>query len=474
MQRHTVDGGGPSEAARRQPGSAPAHGPELAQRVLLHWRVRCLVRLAPLRATSGADALALCAGLLWTLDHRAQAPGLALAARRWAEAAAGVPDSARALECLDEVVVEIAEVAFPGFPPQALRRVLDLVKDVAAAVPARRAARPAVDSTTGLPDRRSLERDLDALVAAAVVGGGPDLAVAVVEPEFGAKGSLHRGRGPAGGAGPGITALVEALRNGLGRAVPGGRLYHLGVRRLAVLVPRGNTAAIGEVMLWASCGDAPPFVWGASSLRAAGARAVAQPDALLVLAEADLHLRHRDLVRARAALARQHRQRRLVGSVAGALVLLMGVALGLVGSGPSGRPGLSALHAPPTTITVPNIPSTPAPAPSAQPSLPASVTASNVPPPSPSPAPQVHLVEAVNPEPSGASATGPSAAPPPGKAGISSPAPPSPPAHPSPPHPTPPHPPPSSSPPGQSPGHVAHVVGAVVGIVSGLGKSLGV
>jgi hypothetical protein len=467
MRRRTVDGGGPSKAAGHRPRAAPAQGPELAQRVLLHWRVRCLVRMAPLRATSGSDALSLCAALLWTLEHRSPAPGLALAARRWVEGAASVPELARASECLAEVVTEIARVAFPALSPQTLEHALDVVADEVAAAPARRAPRPGVDRATGLADRRALERDLDALVAAAVAGGGIDLALAVVEPEHTARGSLrHTGwrRGDAGHAALG--GLVSALRRATAQLGGNGRLYRLGARRLAVLLPRGDSAALGALLLWATCRDAPPFLWGSASLRAGGPGAAAQPDALVVLAEADLHLRRRDLFAARAALARQHRRRRVAGSLAAAVVVLAGVALGLAG-GPAGRPGLSALGLPPAARSGPPTPSTP-PAP-ATPAAVAAVPSAPAPSPAQLPAPGgVQLVEAVEALPSGGGASPgmpPSAPAPGGPPGSGPPAPGGPPGS------GPPGPPP---PPAVPPVPLDQVVGAVVGTVGSLVAALGV
>lgn len=346
MGRRADDGGGPSVVSGR---SGAVRGAEVAERVLLHWRVRCLLRQAPLRATTNSDSLALCAAMVWTLQHRAPPPGLLLTGRRWAESAANVPDASRALDCLAEVVTEIAEVAFPAFPRDSLPALFDRLAAESRSSVVGRVRRPGVDMLTGLPDRAALERDLDALVAAAKVGGAVDVAVAVVEPERPAKGSVRRPRRrPTPSEQGALQALAVALQH---RLAGGARLYRLGTRRLAVTAGRWDTAAMGELMLRTSCSAAPSFVWGTASLHAVGQRAAEDPDALVVLAEADLHRRRRDLVHARAALAKQH-QRRALGTVAAALVVLAGIALGLGTGGPGVPPSRSALR-PPVSLSGP-------------------------------------------------------------------------------------------------------------------------
>lgn len=460
MGRRVGDGGGPSEVVGRRPG--PAHGAELAERVLLHWRVRCLLRQAPLRATTSADSLALCAAMLWTLEHREAPPGLLLTARRWAESAATVPDATRALECLAEVVAEIAEVAFPAFSRRSLPELFARLAGEARSAVTRRARRPGVDVVTGLPDRPSLERDLDALVAAAKVGGGVDVTVAVVEPQRSARGSVRTPRRhPVAAEQGALRDLAAALED---RLAGGARLYRLGTRRLAVVAARWDTRAMGELMLRASCSAAASFVWGTASLRGAGERAAADPDALVVLAEADLHLRRRDLLRARAALARQHR-RTALRTVAAALVVLAGAALGVGTSGPGAPPSRSASAPPPSTLAPGGTGGAPAagpPAPSPAPSSPAPAAVASVPAASggaPSGgAGTAQLVGSFQPEGGGQQGTGapapPGAAPPP--PGQPSPSPP-----PSSPSPRPRPPVPATSPAGQ-------VLASVLGKLGGL------
>lgn len=308
-------------------------GTDLVQTVMLHWRVRCVVRGAPLEVASGPDAVALVTALTASLERGYPPPGLGRAARAWGADVADPVAAQAALRCLAEIAVELVADVSRQLSPAGLDPALEELT-LEAAVMAQAGARNA----TVPRDRRLLERHLEQAVADAVRSDG-DVAVGVVELERSSRGAVQlpgRTRVPADDRALGD--LVAALQGEVGA----GRVYRLGPRKLAVLVAGAATAELGELVLRVTA-RAPRFAWGAARLGAAGPRAVASPDALVVLAEADLHVRRRDLLRARRQLAQHHRRSALAGA-GSALVIVLGMLVGLSGTG--GPVGSSRLAAP--------------------------------------------------------------------------------------------------------------------------------
>jgi len=325
---------------------------------MLHWRVRCVLRRGPIEATSGPDALALVTALTTSLERGYPPPGLGRAARAWG-ASVGDADAAQvALVCLAEIAIELAADVFQEFPPVGLDPVLEQLAAEAAATTGR-GGRHATSEPRGYPDRSLLERHLDRIVADAVTTGG-DVALGLVELERsgGAAVQLPR-RSLVPVDGEAMADLVDALSRVAGER----RVYRLGTRKLAVLMPRTDIAGLGELVLRTTLSAAPRFTWGAASLAAAGPQAIAHPDALMALAEADLHLRRRDLLHARRRLA-QRRRRSALATAGSALVLVLGILVGLNGAG--GRAGPSRLATASPRSTAPPAPVPPSPASSTQ------------------------------------------------------------------------------------------------------------
>ena len=316
--------------------AAQDSGTVLVQRMMVHWRVRCVLRRAPIEATAGSAALDLCAAIVTTLERGAPPPGLARAVRTWGAGLRSADEAVAAAQCLSEITTELSADVFQEFPSAALEPVLELLANEAAAASTRLAERQAVASS--LSDRKALERDLDEAVAASLLSNA-EAALAVIELDAAPKGSLHRPRDPQAD-----DAAVLALGAALASAgAPGQRVYRLSRRKLAVLAPGTHTVDLGAVVLEATLAVGLSFSWGMAGLRASGADVLASPDVLLMLAEADLHLRRRDYVQARHMLA-QHRRRSALASVSAALLLLAGTAFGLGAfrSSPAGQGQLAA------------------------------------------------------------------------------------------------------------------------------------
>lgn len=376
--------------------SAQDTGTVLVQRLMVHWRVRCVLRRAPIEATAGSAALDLCAAIVATLERGAPPPGLARAVRTWGAGLRSADEAVPAAQCLSEIATELSADVFEQFPSAALEPVLELLATEAAAASTRLAERRSVASS--LADRRALEGDLDEAVAASLLSNA-EAALAVIELDAAPKGSLHRPRDP-GADDAAVLALAAALA---GVGAPGQRVYRLSRRKLAVLAPGSHTVDLGAVVLEATLAVGLGFSWGMAGLRASGADVLASPDVLLMLAEADLHLRRRDYVHARHMLS-QHRRRSALASVSAALVLLAATVFGLGafrgaphGPGQLAAPaGLGSSPPAPSSsgpAVVPPPPPGPAPGGGNQgvstptPVVPAVVTHVTPPPPPPTPAP---------------------------------------------------------------------------------------
>lgn len=345
---------------------------DLVQQVVLHWRVRCALRRVPVEAASGPDALALVTALAATVERGYPPPGLDRAARAWAANLADPAHARGALRCLAEIAVQLVADAPEQFSPAGLDPVFDqLIAE--AAVTAQADAR----AVAAAPDRRLLERRLERAVADALRTGG-DIAVGVVELERPRRSAPHLpGRAPI----PVPQEAMEDLASALQRMVGAGGVHRLGTRRLAVLVPGADTAGLGDLFLQATA-RAPSFTWGTASLGAVGSRAVASPDALVVLAEADLHLRRRDLVRARGQITRRH-HRSALAATGSALVLVLGILVGLNAAGGNlGSSPQAALGSSGPALPLRGGPGQPARAPS----IPGG-SSSAPPPPAPAPTP---------------------------------------------------------------------------------------
>jgi GGDEF domain-containing protein len=332
--------------------AADDSGTVLVQRLMVHWRVRCVLRRAPIEATAGSAALDLCAAIVTTLERGAPPPGLARAVRTWGAGLRSADEAVAAAQCLSEITTELSADVFQNFPSAALEPVLELLATEAAAASARLAERQA--GASSLSDRKALERDLDEAVAASLLSNA-EAALAVIELDAAPKGSLHRPRDPQADDAA-VLALGAALA---GAGGPGQRVYRLSRRKLAVLAPGTHTVDLGAVVLEATLALGIGFSWGMAGLRASGADVLTSPDVLVMLAEADLHLRRRDYVHARHMLS-QHRRRSALASVSAALLLLAGTAFGL-GAFRSAPQGQGQLAAPARLGTTPSAPSSPGP-----------------------------------------------------------------------------------------------------------------
>lgn len=324
-------------------------GTVLVQRLLVHWRVRCVLRRAPIEATAGSAALDLCAAVVTTLERGSPPPGLARAVRTWGAGLRGPDQAIAAAQCLSEITTELAADVFDQFPAVALEPVLEVLATEAAVASARLEPRP-VASSSPYPDRKALERDLDDAVATSLLSDG-ELSLAVIELDAAPKGSLHRPHRPETDD-AGVLALGAALA---AAGPPQQRIYRISRRKLAVLAPGTHTVDLGALALEATLALGVGFSWGMAGLRASGSDVLASPDVLLMLAEADLHFRRRDFVHARHMLAR-HRRRSALASVSAALVLLAGTAFGL-GAFHGASPGQGQLAAPVRLGGLPPIPS---------------------------------------------------------------------------------------------------------------------
>lgn len=386
---------------------ASGPGTELIERLLLHWRVRCVLRRAPLEATSGPDAADLCTAVAAHLKPAwlAPPPALGRALRRWA---AGVvaPEAARAaLNCLAEIATELAGEVSAEFPPAGLGPVLEAIAVEADGLAAGRAPVVAeeADAAPAPPpwrDRRALERDVEMAVALGAVESR-ETALAVVQVDAARRRSLRahhrRDEGDAVAPVAGILRLVVGTD----------ALYRLGRGKLAVLVPGADSRGVGALMLRVTCASPRTRLsWGATSLGPAAGCTPGDADALVMLAEADLVLRQRDLVHARRALT--HYRQRVGASVAAAVLLLAGVLAGTASlrptstAGPSEALPVGGAASPPPSVPAAQGPVAPAPAPPTPAPVPPPVSSV---PAVPAP-PQAQTVSAVVPAP-------PAAAPPP-------------------------------------------------------------
>ncbi len=323
----------------------------LVQHMRLQWGVRCIFRRTSFLMTTGPHALALCAAVTGALERPTWSPDLAVAARTWRLGVAPA-DAAAGLRYLAETVTQVVTAEFGEIPAPGLDTVLEQLMGEAKSASSR-SELASYDVDSGCPNRRALEGDLADSVAEALADGG-DVALAVVELHPSVK---RRDEG--------LLSLVAVLRRALGAP---GHVYRVAATKLAVLLPGQDSADAGTMMLRATCGGAPRFMWGASSLQASGVTSAERADAVVLLAEADLHLRSRDYTHARKMLTRQRRHSALA-AVAGALVMVAGVTLGLSSTGPSHLHGPAALRSPVVgpvppapQSTTPPLPGSPPPA----------------------------------------------------------------------------------------------------------------
>jgi GGDEF domain-containing protein len=369
---HEVPDAGLDPAAS---GSGVERGNVLGM-MLFQWRLRCGARRSAAGATSGPRAVALCVSVIATLEGRGPASDLTRAAHTWRTEVESPAEARAALLCLCELATEMAGDV-TGHPPGHLDDVLEQLVHEAASVPTPREA-AGVDRLTGCPDRRALEHDLDRDAAAAIVRGA-DLTVVSLELDPTHSVTPHRASRLANADEVRALSLVATLRTTLGAR---DRLYRSGPRAFAVVAPRRDTVGVGELMLSATCAAGVGFSWGAASLRQAMVAGAAEsPSLLLVLAEADRHMRRRDFAHAHAAMVRRRRVSALA-SVAAVGVLASGVTFGLDSASVPTSPLRTALRGrapthgptapsatapptrnPPTTAPPPTVPPTTAPPP---------------------------------------------------------------------------------------------------------------
>lgn len=342
-------------------------GPDLLwRRVLLSWRARCAIRHADIELTSGVEAIVLCSALVAALGRGSQTPDLTLAARTWGAHSSSPDQALSALQCLRDAAVALTGELPAGLAPEVIGGVLDHMMLEALGV----MGAPAVADTdvlTGCGGRAALDEELE-LVVSGAAAAGLDAAVAVVE--VNGVGNARKGRGAERDTA--LLGLVAALRQATGSAE---RIYRVGDHSLAVVAPYTDDAGMGELMLQATCLAAPRFSWGTASLTSAGLAAGEDPDVLVMLAHANLHLRRRDHAHATAALIR-HRRRSAVASVAAAMVLLAGIVLGLGGArgnlNGTRAAGRGAVHTSLGTHVIPpaSASTTPAPVPTVRTAVP--------------------------------------------------------------------------------------------------------
>lgn len=290
------------------------------------------------------------------------------------------------MQCLGDVLEERIDRHDPMRRAAArhLTRVLDqLMFEAVDAATTSLAVEARTDPLTGCGNRRALHEELAAAVASAR-RSSLDLAVAVVGLDGlkhvnGSRGHDAHDARDARDAGDGrdaeLLALVSVLRRTLRRA---DTLYRVGGDEFVVVAPFTDEVGARELILGALTLEGPSFSWGVTSLAAGGPSAVADPDRLFVLADADLYMRRRDFRHAVAAGARR-RHMMVVGSIAASVALLAGTAVALTGNaGPQGgaAPSSQALASgplphrhPSATTTVPSGASgSPAAAPASVPS----------------------------------------------------------------------------------------------------------
>jgi len=324
--------------ARRAPDGA---GPGSAERLLADWRVRCARRRAPWELASGAAAVELCGTVVSTLESGAVTGELSRAVRSWGATVTAAPAARAALQCLGEAATAHVFSEFGAFRPRGLDAVLEeLARE--AAIPARRRAYAGrADALTGCLDRHALEHDLvfdvhDALASDA------ELTVTVLEVSGPVDGRDHTDD-------VALLGLLATVRRTFGSRCT---VYRCGRRSLALVAPGFSSGVVGQALLLATCGDGPAFAWGCADLRALGTTAAHAPDALVMVAESDLHRRRQDRARAEG---RETRRRHLsvVGSVAAGAVVLAG-ALAALNASPGSEPASRVAEpAPPAAVAAP-------------------------------------------------------------------------------------------------------------------------
>lgn len=350
---------------------------DLAQQLVVGWRVRCALRRAPWELTVGNAAVEVCRSIARTLQDGVAAPDLAPTLRAWGSRVPSAVHARAALQCLAETVSTVAASQLGEFRPRGLDPALEQLA-LESVVPAGRRVVPArIDLLTGCPDRGTLLQDLGVAVAGAQATRS-DVTVAVLEVE-----DAHVGRN-------GDAARVDDVEL-LGLLATIRRAFHdepavyrVAQGSFAVLAAGQGTLSMGERILGATCLVGPRFNWGAASLVGVGDEAAASPDVLLLLAESDLVLRRQDMNRVTHVVTFRRRLS-VVGSAAAALLLFSAVGVALHGS--SGAPQRTEALAPAPTTTVPaaTVPTpvvpSPGPSPASQPPPPTSVPPSSAAPP---------------------------------------------------------------------------------------------
>lgn len=318
----------------------------LGLRLLLHWRIRCAARHVAIDATSGPGAATLCTSVIGTLKDESNAGDLEFHLRRW-RAGAAAADARGALLCLAELTSELSAEVFAEFPPPGLAVILEHLSDAAASAAMPEKPVAAVEPVTGCPGSDVLDHDLNKMVRRAAVSSA-DVGVAVVELD-----QRHRHSRPATGRpdpqNPALIGLASTLRLAASQA---DTVYRWGPRRFALVSWDADKVAMRQTMLQAVCLGGEKFHWGVASLSDIGSPAEQNPDLLLMMAEADLHLRRKDLSHAKAALERRRRTT-LVGVAAAAMLLAAVVSNGFAGS--PGQP--NRVSADRHSITAPAVPS---------------------------------------------------------------------------------------------------------------------
>lgn len=325
----------------------------LGLRLLLHWRIRCAALRIPIDTTAGPLAARACTSVIRTLDTGGGDAELARDLDRWQGELLDDEAARAAADCLVQLVAEIAAEVFEEFPPAGLGVVLERLAEHAAA--RRPAPLAQVDARTGCLGPDELETRLDSLVPAALAAGG-DVSVAVVEFDEKADADLR---------------VAAALREA---TYLGDNVYRTGRTRFVVVSAGRELGEMRQLALHALCLADTGVRWGASSLATVGLQASETPDVLVMMAEADLHLRRQDFAAAEAVLAR--RRRTTVGALAASVALLAGLAgaMGTTGAGaPTGATAQRAPHVSTVTTTPPpastqgTTPATAPPAPSTPP-----------------------------------------------------------------------------------------------------------
>jgi hypothetical protein len=264
------------------------------------------------------------------------------------------------LQCLSEAVLELATTQFGEFRARGLDPIFEQLSKEATIPAGQRTVPVTTDPLTGCLDRQAMERDL-AVAVDAGRSADADLTVAVLEATEG---------GPSARGWPGddaaLLGLLATIRRTVGREWCS--VYRVGLRSLGIVARGADPFSVGEAILLATCLTGPAFVWGRADLRSAGPAATGSPGLLLVLAEADLDERRRDLAGATGrTTSRRHLS--VVGSAAAAAVLVAGTAAALLV--PPGTPTADRVAAPPPRASINGTAASPAPTPLPSPAPPA-------------------------------------------------------------------------------------------------------